>query len=141
MMLTTALVLTGLFTVTDGDTVRLGNERVRLSGIDAPELRQTCNRGPVVVACGVESRDRLIAIIAGRPLRCEGRERDRYRRLVAVCKVAGTDIGRQLVADGWAVAYRRYSVIYVPEEERAHRARLGLWSLEFEAPGDWRKGR
>lgn len=140
-MLATLAVVIGLSTVHDGDTVRIGNERIRLLGIDAPEIAQVCQQGRAPVRCGIQSRDRLIAIIAGRPIRCEGKSRDRHRRLVAVCTVGGKDIGRQLVLDGWAVAYRRYSLAYVIEESRAKKARRGLWAMSFEQPGDWRKRR
>jgi len=43
-----------------------------------------------------------------------------------------------MVAAGWAVAYRKYSLDYVADEERAKRARLGIWSGSFEMPWDWR---
>ncbi|MDO1560395.1 thermonuclease family protein [Brevundimonas sp. 2R-24] len=120
----------------DGDTIRVGGETIRLHGIDAPELRQTCGDVP----CGARSRDRLAAIIGGQAVQCAGRERDRYRRLVAVCRVAGVDIAGQLVSEGWALAYVRYSRDYLAEETRARRQRLGMWATEFVPPEEWRRG-
>lgn len=141
MLAKVAIIIVGTAAVHDGDTIRIGNERIRVMGIDAPELRQTCQQGRRAVACGVQSRDRLVAIIAGRPVRCEGKSRDKYRRLVAVCRVAGVDVGRQMVLEGWAVAYRRYSMAYVAQEGRARTLRRGIWAMSFEQPGDWRKRR
>ncbi|MDO1560125.1 thermonuclease family protein [Brevundimonas sp. 2R-24] len=131
------LDVSGSAYVIDGDTLRIGDERIRLHGIDAPELRQTC--GPL--ACGAESRARLVAIIGRRPVNCTGRSRDRYRRIIATCRVAGRDIAGALVGEGWALAYVRYSRDYLTEETRARRQRLGMWTTEFVPPEDWRRGR
>lgn len=128
-------VVAGPAVVVDGDTLRMGAERIRLHGIDAPELDQRC--GPV--ACGAAARDWLAERIGSAMVECEGRERDRYRRLVAVCLVDGDDLGRQMVAHGWALAYRRYSTDYVAEEQAARASGVGLWSLEFADPADHRR--
>lgn len=52
-------------------------------------------------------------------LTCNGPEVDQYGRLVAVCTLAGADLGKLMVAQGWAIAFRRYSDNYVPDEVRA----------------------
>src|SRR5688500_11882561 len=75
--------------VNDGDSLTIGGERIRLRGIDAPELDQTCRRDGEDYACGRRSKQALAALIDGRPVKCEGWERDRFRRLLAVCGVPG----------------------------------------------------
>ena len=49
------------------------------------------------------------------------------------------DLNRWMVEQGWAVAYRRYSMDYVQAEEAARATGRGLWSSSFEMPWDWRK--
>ena len=68
-----------------------------------------------------------------------GARRDRYRRIVANCTVAGEDLGEWMVAQGWAVAYHLYSYEYPRAEYRAKAARRGIWASEFEMPWEWRR--
>jgi endonuclease YncB( thermonuclease family) len=131
--------LIGLAIIVDGDTLRIGGERIRLHAIDAPEIRQSCQRGPIPVRCGLAARDQLAAIVSGRQVRCEGRQRDKYRRLVATCSVGGRDLGEAMVRSGWALAYRRYGLRYVPAEDTARQARRGLWSMQFQEPESFRQ--
>jgi endonuclease YncB( thermonuclease family) len=72
-------------------------------------------------------------------IRCEGIEKDRYGRTIAKCISGEVDVGRELVRRGLALAYRRYSLDYVQDEDYARRNRLGMWAGEFEAPWDWRR--
>ena len=124
-----AAVVDGRARVIDGDTVAVGGETIRLHGIDAPEIGQQC-----VVAsgrqadCGAIARDALRDRIGAGRVTCEGRERDRYDRLVARCAVGGEDLGRFMVAEGFAVAYRRYSDDYVSAEAQAVAASRGFWA-------------
>ena len=74
-------------------------------------------------------------------LRCEASRRGRYGRWIAVCfNAAGDDVAGRLVAQGWALAYRRYSYKYVPQEHGARKARRGLWRGRFVKPWEWRAG-
>ena len=131
--------LTGLATVIDGDTIIVAGERVRLHGIDAPELDQTFRWRGKQLACGMMALAALEALTAGVTLRCEGIGRDRYGRLVAKCfSPNGVDVGRRLVSAGWALAYRRYSTDYVDAEEEARKARRGMWRGTFMKPWEWR---
>lgn len=132
-----AIVVSGPAHVIDGDTLRIGEERVRLFGIDAPELAQMCG----TVRCGVQAREWLVRRIAGRPVRCEGESRDQYRRVVAICRIGRHDLARDMVQAGQAVAFRRYSEIYVGDETEARAARRGIWSLRFQLPHEWRRDR
>lgn len=129
-----AETVSGRARIIDGDTLELGGETVRLYGIDAPEMSQTCRRPDGRAwACGAWSRDVLAGLAKGR-LRCTGRERDRYGRLVASCEGAGGDLAAQMVAGGAAFAYRQYSLDYVDAEKRAAIAGIGLWNGEAERP-------
>lgn len=126
--------------VVDGDSLTVARQRVRLYGIDAPELHQHCRSPEGPVPCGIWAWDSLALRLAGETVSCEVRDTDRYGRAVALCRLAdGRDLGELLVSEGFAVAYRRYSLDYADEEESAHAARRGLWAYEFEMPWDWRK--
>ena len=132
-------ILSGTATILDGDTIIVAGERIRLHGIDAPELDQTFWWRGQQVACGMMARAALEALTAGVKVRCEGIERDQYGRLVAKCfSPNGVDIGRRLVLSGWAIAYRQYSRDYVDAEIKARKARRGLWQGRFEKPWEWR---
>ncbi|PXF47400.1 Succinoglycan biosynthesis protein ExoI [Gracilariopsis chorda] len=115
--------------VIDGDTIVINKERIRLKGIDAPELSQTCTKGTEVQMCGVQAKDAVVQWIrdADGDIECEGQGRDRYDRLLATCKIGGKDVGGRLVEEGFAVAYARYDRQYLPQQERAKRA--GLYEL------------
>nr|WP_281432996.1 thermonuclease family protein [Microvirga terrestris] len=122
--------------VTDGDTIRIGEARIRLKGIDAPEMEQRCSKDGRSYACGVSARRALIDLVSGETVRCRAIGRDRYQRILARCTVHGIDIGTQMVENGWALSYGRD---YDTEEARAHERGLGLWEGEFERPQDWRR--
>ena len=126
--------------VVDGDTLQVGVERVRLHGIDAPESAQLCRRGGHLWECGKEATKALRSMIDGQPVTCEGRERDRYKRLVGVCRAGGVELNAALIEAGLALAHRRYSEDYVPQEEGAKVARKGMWAGEFIPPWKWRRG-
>ena len=134
-----AETLSGSAIVIDGDTLEIRNKRIRLFGIDAPELKQECERSGEPWQCGAASAERLRQLIAGGLVSCSGNERDQYARLLAVCTAGGIEINRTMVAEGWATAFRRYSTDYVAEETAARSAKLGLWASEFEAPEDFRR--
>ena len=133
-------VATGRVTVVDGDTLDLRGLRIRLESIDVPEARQTCREGERKWPCGRRAAFALADMVGARPVTCRWRGRDRYRRPVARCAVAGVDLGGWMVERGWALAYRRYGVAYVPHEERARAARRGLWSGWFVPPWALRRG-
>ena len=132
--------ISGPASVTDGDTLKIGSERIRLHGIDAPESKQTCLAVGKTWACGAAATRALREHIAGRPVNCEERDRDRYGRIVAVCRVAGHDVNAWMATQGWAVAYRKYSRDYVAQETAAQAARRGLWRGQFVPPSRWRRG-
>lgn len=135
-----ALELSGRAWVVDGDTLVLGSEMLRLFGIDAPEAGQTCADGAGrYYDCGAAAARQLEEMVAGGRIDCTGDERDRYGRLIAVCRREGRDLNREMVAAGWARAFVRYSRAYAAEESAAAAARRGLWAGGFEAPWDFRR--
>jgi endonuclease YncB( thermonuclease family) len=138
VLLAHAQTLTGAARVVDGDTIAIGGERIRLSGIDAPEINQTCldDKG-LPWRCGTVARDRLIQHIGSRPVSCPTSGKDVYGRWLASCSVDG-DLGTWLVAEGLALAFVRYSTRYVAAEAVARNARKGMWAGAFVAPWDWR---
>lgn len=133
-------VAVGRVSVVDGDTIELHGERIRLAAIDAPEARQSCERDGAAWPCGRRAAFALADFVGSRTVTCRWHERDRYRRPVATCEVAGTDLGGWLVEQGWALAFRRYGLAYVTEEDRARAARRGLWAGSFVPPWALRRG-
>lgn len=115
-------------------------EEIRLFGIDAPEWKQTC-RTPrrKVVNCGRDIANALETRLKGQKVKCDGKIRDRWKRLIAICYYEKQDIGKKLVADGHAWAFIRYSKRYFMTEVTARRGKVGYWSGEWEAPWIFRK--
>jgi endonuclease YncB( thermonuclease family) len=131
--------LSGVPRIIDGDTIRIGSTRIRLHGIDAPEAKQTCTADAKEWRCGQEATNALVRIVGGRQVTCSQRDVDRYGRIVAVCRAGSINLNAWIVGEGWAVAYRRYSMEYVRDEGEARAARKGLWRGEFMMPWDWRR--
>ncbi len=125
----------------DGDTIEVHGQRIRLHGIDAPESLQVCRRDGKPWQCGKDAANALADKINRRPVTCEDLGRDRYKRVIGRCTVAGEDLEEWLVSQGWALAYRRYSLDYVDEEADAQAARRGIWAGEFVKPWEWRRGK
>ncbi len=129
----------GVISVIDGDTLDVGGTRVRLHGIDAAETDQTCETAQGVEwACGAAVSREVRARYQGRVAACVAVTMDVYGRVVARCRVGGRDIGRDLVHDGLALAYRKYSREYVAEEVRAARAGRGLHTGRMMRPAQFR---
>jgi endonuclease YncB( thermonuclease family) len=129
--------------VVDGDTLDLGGQRVRLWGIDAPELRQTCSgKDGQTYMCGRDATAVLAELTRRRAVQCEKRDQDRYGRTVSVCRTEAGEINAAMVRRGWAVDYTQYSKgRYKAEEAAAKADKLGIWSGRFDMPADWRTQR
>ena len=132
--------VSGIAHVIDGDTLRVGSTKVRLHGIDAPELKQTCSDSAGnEYACGMTSRS-VMKQIVGSKLTCKVLSNDRYGRAIAKCfNKNDQDIGAVLVREGWATAYTYFSKDYVKQEAAAKRERAGMHSGFFEDPYTYRK--
>ena len=144
LLLVTAPALadvTGTAQVIDGDTLEIDGQRIRLHGIDAPEARQFCRRDGKPWQCGKDAMNTLAGKISRRPIACQKRDRDRNGCIVAVCYAGGDDLNAWMVANGWALAYRQYSLHYVDEEADAQAVQRGIWGSEFVRPWDWRRGK
>ena len=130
----------GTARIIDGDTIQVAGQRIRLYGIDAPEINQLCQRKGVPWPCGIEAARTLKERIAGSAVSCTENDRDRYGRIVAVCKANSMDINAAMVLSGMALAYRKYSNVYIGHGASAKLARRGLWSGQFIPPWKWRQG-
>ena len=125
--------------VVDGDTIVLNGEKIRFSGIDAPELKQTCIDENQKVFCGALAKMFLIKKIGNETLECISEGKDIYKRTLAECFIDGESLSSLLVRSGYAFAYRKYSKKFVEDEEFARTNKLGLWSMKFQYPWDFRK--
>lgn len=133
-----AQTVIGQATAVDGDTLLVGDTKVRLFGIDAPEKAQTCDRNADRWRCGEESSRQLESLVRTYQVQCRGRGKDTHGRTVATCSANGVELNRAMVMHGWATAYRSYSQDYVADEARARAAKLGLWTSNFMLPEDYR---
>ena len=130
-----AAELSGRPLILDADTVILSGERIRLKGIDAPEITQRCfDAKQQSYPCGQVSTHALIDQIGVSPLRCIEDTRDRYKRVLATRYLGDLDVNGWLVQYGYALAYRKHSTRYVPEEEEAKGLQRGVCSGRFAPP-------
>ena len=130
--------------VTDGDTIILQGQKIRLDGIDAPEKNQLCQQNKEPWLCGREATKALKTLLENTEagsVKCEGSTRDRYKRLIGTCYYKDLNVNEWMVENGWAMAYRFYSKRYVPNEIQAQENKFGIWRGEFVPPWDWRKGK
>lgn len=132
-----SILLTGIPTWHDGDSGRIGGQRIRLDAIDAPELAGSpkCRGGRSPWSCAAvarrlapEARDRLRGLTI-RGVECRGEEADRYDRIVVRCRLPdGRDPAAVLVREGLARPDRRYGgERYAAEEAAARVLRRGVW--------------
>lgn len=129
------LAIIGRASVIDGDTIEIHGKRIRLFGIDAPESAQTCrdDKGQNY-RCGQRAALMLSDKIGQQTVVCDQRDVDRYKRIIAVCRLGNDDLNAWLVREGWAVAYRQFSRDYVRTEEEAKAAKRGIWAGTFTPP-------
>ena len=135
----TSFVHADQLTVIDGDTIRIGDERIRFSGIDAPEIKQTCIYQEIEFKCGEFSKNLLIEKISNQKVSCIRESKDQYGRTLAECFVGKESLSSYLVREGYAFAYRKYSDKFIPDEEYAQSKGNGMWSMNFMFPWDFRK--
>ena len=127
--------LAGTVYVIDGDTVILNKVHIRLLGIDAPEMEQSCQTGGRTYLCGREARNALRGRIDGSAIRCEKEGVDKYRRDLGRCYLGEVDLNQWMIQQGRAVSYGDYR----SDEAIARREKRGIWAGSFDAPYQWRK--
>ena len=125
--------------IIDGDTIHIKSNKIRLHGIDAPEIKQTCKIDNEDWYCGKQSTKELKNLINKKKVECITNDVDRYNRYIAICFVNEININQWMVKNGWAIAYRYYSRDYVVEEKYASDNKLGIWKSEFVEPYAYRK--
>ena len=139
------LITTNLYTeektlnVIDGDTIKINNIKYRFSGIDTPEINQTCKKDEEIIYCGIIAKNKLIEKIGSHIPNCIAESTDRYKRIIAECFVNNKSLSKYLVRNGYAFAYRKYSKKFILDEDFAKKNKLGLWQMEFQYPWDYRK--
>ena len=125
--------------VVEGDTIFLNGEKIRFSGIDTPELKQTCLKGDEKVSCGISAKILLVKKIGNNIPKCISEGKDVYKRTLAECFVNGKSLSKFLVRSGYAFAYRKYSTKFIEDEDFAKANKLGMWAMKFQYPWDFRK--
>ena len=134
-----AEIITGHAKIIDGDTLHIGKYKIRLHGIDAPELNQDCILNDNVWNCGKESKFFLINFINNKKISCKLIDTDRYKRHIGICFKDNINLNKKIVREGWAVAYRYYSKDFIYDENIAKGNKLGIWKGDFEEPYLYRK--
>ncbi len=129
--------------VIDAGTLNFSGRRVRLHGIDAPDLTQTCRVAGQSWTCGRDARWAAINRIHPHWVTCHERGRDSQGAELAVCYLAGFgqhELNIWLVAQGWALAAPGAPEAYAAAQAAAEAAGRGLWRSDFVPPGEWRRG-
>ena len=141
----------GIPKIIDGDTVHIKLKKIRLEGIDAPEIKQQCQKEFLKISatvglnlnknysCGVISKTKLLKKIDKSQIKCIASSRDRYKRYLATCYKNKINLNKWMVRKGFAVAYKRYSKDYERDENYAKENKLGIWQGSFIRPEKWRK--
>ncbi|WP_164118229.1 thermonuclease family protein [Sphingorhabdus sp. Alg239-R122] len=130
----------------DGDSFRMGEDELRLTGMDAPEYRQTCHDASGGSwDCGKTARGALAALLREDGLSCTLSARDNFGRGIATCSTDRTyDIAQTMVHRGMAVASGGnfagglVTPTYADAEQKAKNAKRGIWQGEFTMPREWR---
>ncbi|MDB0049124.1 thermonuclease family protein [Candidatus Pelagibacter sp.] len=125
--------------IVDGDTIHLNGEKIRFTGIDTPELKQSCLKDGVKDLCGVTAKQILIDKIGNNNVECISEGKDQYKRTLAECFVNNESLSSYLVRSGYAFAYRRYSKKFIADEDFARINKIGMWSMKFDYPWNYRK--
>ncbi len=143
--------ISGIPKIIDGDTIHIGSNKIRLEGIDAPEMRQKCKKEYFKIKilagytfytdyyCGEVSKKKLLNKIKKSKIRCKISSQDRYKRYLATCFKKRLNLNQWMVRNGYAIVYRRYSKKYLLDEAFAKENKLGLWQGKFIRPEKWRK--
>ena len=132
-------IIEGKAKIIDGDTIHIGKNKIRLHGIDAPEINQTCEKNNITWLCGENATNALVNIINSQKIICNIKDIDQYNRYIGVCFVNNLNMNKYMVINGWAIAYRYYSKDYIEVENIAKRDKVGIWQGSFQEPYLFRK--
>ncbi|WP_254475193.1 thermonuclease family protein [Bartonella sp. B1098] len=122
--------------IMDGDSIMISSIKIRLVGIDAPELHQFCGKKNARYPCGFEAKKYLEQLVENQTVTCYWHKTDKYHRILATCQTQQVrNINATLVQNGWAVSYYDY----LKEEQEARRKKRGIWASSFQRPKEWRK--
>jgi len=131
-------IISGRAEIVDGDSLTINGERIRLAGIDAPEMRQFCqDEASGDMPCGRLAKQHLEELVHNRPVTCRWQTRDRYDRILGICQAGNDDLNRLMVEDGWALSY--YSSAYNNEQKLARNKKRGMWRWKVQQPQQWRR--
>ena len=139
LILTINQVKSQTIKIVDGDTIHLNGEKIRFTGIDTPELKQSCLKEGIKDLCGVTAKQILIEKIGNDNVECISEGKDQYKRTLAECFVNNESLSSYLVRSGYAFAYRRYSKKFIADEDFARINKIGMWSMKFDYPWNYRK--
>ena len=139
-------IIKGKAIVLDGDTIKIKGDRIRFSGIDAPESyykgeEQTCFQDSNNIFCGQISKEKLIEKIANNPLNCKvQKNKDKYKRFIGECFLKEESLSVFMVRNGYAFDWPYYSKgKFANDQEYAKINKLGFWNMRFEYPWKWRE--
>ena len=129
--------------VIDGDSIVIGKLRIRMQGIDAPELKQECldNKSNQLYKCGEVAKKHLIKLIDEQLIECTNEGLDRYQRQLSYCYVGKLNLNREMVRTGYAMAYSKYDKSFTREETEAKANKAGIWASKFENPEQYRRAK
>jgi endonuclease YncB( thermonuclease family) len=137
--------LKGRATVIAADTVKVGDSRVRLTGLEAPDPDQRCLRSGSRSAgrawsCGQDAREATQRLVQGQTVTCEVGRSDSAGLVNGTCRAGGADIAEALIRAGYAFAETGLLSSYRGAEESARASKAGIWaSSEPERPAAWRE--
>lgn len=127
--------------VYDGDTILMNNQQIRLAGIDAPELGQTCQQGSLLIACGTKARDFLAHHTEHKVVACLIHYVDVANRLISTCRTEGFELNGTMIHNGHALVWANAPSPYEGMAADARDGGAGMWSTTFIHPNEWRKHR
>lgn len=124
-------VITGKAIAFDADDIEIQGMRVRLQGIDGLEGRKACCFLDKPWDCAGEAAAALQRKLKGKTVTCRVQGRTTKKRPLAHCFADGENINEWMVKNGWAYAYRKYSLAYTGAEKSARRGKRGIWRGRF----------
>jgi len=134
--------ISGIAKVTDGDSIKINKEPIRLLEIDAPEIKQKCfDKDNIQYQCGQNSYNFLFNLVDGKNINCFYKEKDIYNRYLGYCFDDNILINKEILKSGNAVIYNysASSKSFIEAEEQAKNQNIGIWQGKFILPKNYRK--